>query len=99
MRSAQLPEAINDILLPDFHGDAGPCSELFGNCAELGDNALVNLEELFGSGSVKPKHLHSAYFETFGENHIDDSACAALGDYMGFYDAARAVIEKRRALS
>lgn len=57
-RTSQLTERSNCILLSDLHNNAGSCRHLLAHWCELGQHALVDLEELFGRGAIEVEHLH-----------------------------------------
>ena len=91
--SAEFSEALDCVLLSDFHHDARTWGHVLNHAYKLRKDAFIDLKELLGSWSVKAKHLHWGNFETFLEYHVDNLSGEALLHDVGLDDGASAVVE------
>jgi len=71
-RTGKVTERLNCVLLADFHDDARSSRHLLAHWRKLGQDSLVDLEELLGCWSVKVEHLHSRDFKALRKDNVDD---------------------------
>ena len=80
--------------MSDFKDDARSSGHVFDECDELGEDVLVDFEELLGGWFVQCEHLQARDFEPLLQDGVDDGARETLRDGMRLDDAARTVGEE-----